>query len=69
MSQCEFPPQPVDETLMHHVLVCKQCGSSIGPTGDCSYGCELDMIYAKKRPRGSVLVKTYQLTLVSETLL
>lgn len=54
---------------MHHVLVCKQCGSSIGPTGDCSYGCELDMIYAKKRPRGSVLVKTYQLTLVSETLL
>lgn len=66
MSQCTFNPEPPENTLTHHVLVCTLCNSTIGPTGDCSYGCENDMMYAKKRPRGTVLVRTYQMTLVSE---
>lgn len=69
MSQSEFPPESADEQLIHHVLVCQQCQSAIGPTGDCSYGCVHDMVYAKKRPRGSVRVRTYQLTLISEATL
>lgn len=66
MSQCTFSPEPAETTLLHHVLICTECNSAIGPTGDCSYGCKNDMIYAKKRPRGSVRVKTYQMTLISE---
>lgn len=69
MPQSEFSPESADSQLTHHVLICQKCNSAIGDTGDCSYGCELDMIYAKKRPRGSIMVRTYQLTLISEATL
>ena len=53
------------------VFHCLLCGWLIGDTGLCSYQCANDDEYWSRRPKGSVLKRTYKVaeTLISEEVL